>query len=115
MAVGNPYWETASKGSKGKKQLPRTYTSKEQYDQCMADAPATKLKTLIDVLTYHLSDDNVPPVTVDADTHELKYGTRPLDAEPSRNRKILVFIAWTMMTPAFQTVCSERSSTVYFT
>lgn len=112
MAVANPYWDSDSaKGKKREKQVPRTYSSKAHYDQCMADAPATKLKTLIDVLKYHLSDDSVPPVTVDVDTHELQFGARPADSEPSRTRKILVFIAWTMMTPAFETVrffCSSQ-------
>lgn len=93
-----------STGKKRAKQEPRTYASKEDYDAVMSAEPATKLKTLIDVLKYHLSDDNVPAVTVDAVTHELQYGTRPEGTEPSRTRKILVFIAWTMMTPAFQTV-----------
>ncbi len=74
MAVANPYWFYPSK--KTDKQIPRTYPSKVEYDRLMADAPATKLKTLIELLKYHLSDDNVPPVTVDPITRTLVYGDR---------------------------------------
>ncbi len=100
--VANPYY--LNEKTKGGKLPPRTYAGKEEYDRLMSEAPATKLKTLIDVLKYHLSDDSVPPVTVDPITHELQYGQRPEGKEPSQTRKILVFIAWTLMTEAFQTV-----------
>lgn len=108
--VANPYYEiNSSDGKKGGKRCPRTYASKDDYDRLMGEAPATKMKTLIEVLEYHLGDDNVPPVTVDPITQELQFGQRPEGTEPSQKRKILVFMAWTLMTQAFKTVSQNTN------
>ena len=70
----------------------------------MTTAPATKLKTLIEVLKYHLEDDSLPALKVNQANYELIRGEIPEEPNRSRTRKILVFIAWPMMVPAFRTV-----------
>ncbi len=82
--MANPYWSTERpQGKKRAKQMPRTYESKEHYDSIMATAPATKLKTLIEVLKYHLEDDSLPALKVNQSNYELVRGDLPEESKRS--------------------------------